>query len=190
MVKLFDIDGVNRAASVFNDEKLLWLSQQYIINSPAEHIARHLAHHLGLLGIDPTEGPDIMDVVAAQRERATTLVEMAAISEFIYRDFDAFDEAAAKKNLRPVAREPLQQVRDGLAALSQWTPESTYQVVKDVAAAMELKMGKVAQPLRVAVVGRAASPSIDVTLHLVGQAATLRRIDMALDYIAKREAQG
>jgi glutamyl-tRNA synthetase len=175
---------------VFNDEKLLWLSQQYIINSHPEHIARHLSYQLGLIGIDPTEGPDIMDVVAAQRERASTLVEMAQISEFVYRDFEAFDETAAKKNLRPAAKEPLEKLRAGLAAVESWSPETAYQVVKDVAEALELKMGKVAQPLRVAIVGRAASPSIDVTLNLVGQAASLRRIDKALAYIDQREAQG
>jgi glutamyl-tRNA synthetase len=190
MVNLFDINDVNRAASVFNDEKLLWLSQQYLINSDPEHIARHLGHQLGLLDIDPTEGPDILGVVAAQRERASTLVEMAQISEFIYRDFEAFDEKAAKKNLRVAAREPLEKLRAGLAAVENWSGETAYQVVKDVAEALELKMGKVAQPLRVAIVGRAASPSIDVTLNLVGQAASLRRIDMALAYIDQRESQG
>jgi len=190
MVGLFDIDAVNRAASVFNDEKLLWLSQQYIINNNPEHIARHLGHQLGSLGIDPTEGPDILEVVAAQRERASTLVEMARISEFIYRDFEEFDEKAAKKNLRAAAREPLEKLLDGLAAVEHWSAETAYQVVKDVSKALDLKMGKVAQPLRVAIVGRAASPSIDVTLNLVGQAASLRRIDKALAYIDQREAQG
>lgn len=191
MVELFDIGDVNRAASVFNPDKLRWLNQQYIMKTEVEHLGRHLSHHLGLLDIDPTEGPALHEVVKAQHERATTLVEMAEISECFYRDFEAFDEQAAKKHLRPVAREPLEKVRAGLAALEHWTPETTYQVVKDVAAELDLKMGKVAQPLRVAIVGRAASPSIDVTLHLVGQAAALRRIDKALAYIEQREqAQG
>ena len=191
MVELFDIGDVNRAASVFNPDKLRWLNQQYIMKTEVEHLGRHLSHHLGLLDIDPTEGPELHEVVKAQHERATTLVEMAEISECFYRDFEAFDEQAAKKHLRPVAREPLEKVRAGLAALEHWTPETTYQVVKDVAAELDLKMGKVAQPLRVAIVGRAASPSIDVTLHLVGQAAALRRIDKALAYIEQREqAQG
>jgi glutamyl-tRNA synthetase len=190
MVELFDIDDVNRAASVFNDEKLAWLNQQYLIHSDTKHIARYLSQQLGLLGIDPSDGPDILEVVAALRERATTLLELAQISEFLYREFAAFDEAAAKKHLRPVARQALAQVRAGLAELQHWTAESAYQVVTDVAAALQQNLGKVAQPLRVAIVGRAASPSIDVTLKLVGQAATLRRIDRALDYIAQRELQG
>jgi len=189
MITLFDVRDVNVAASTFNPEKLRWLNQQYIIAAPLEDIAHHLSIHLGKLGIDPAEGPDILEVVAAQKERAQTLVEMAQISEFIYRDFEAFDETAAKKNLRPVAREPLEKMREALAAVDDWTPENLHQAVHQVAEALELKMGKVAQPLRVAVVGRAASPGIDVTLHLVGKAACLRRIDMALAFIAQREAR-
>lgn len=188
MIELFDVSDVNVAASTFNPEKLLWLNQQYIMAAAPEKIAHHLSIHLGKLGIDPTEGPDILEVVAAQKERAQTLVEMAEISEFIYRDFEAFDETAAKKNLRPVAREPLEKIREALAAVDDWTPETLHQTVNQVAEALELKMGKVAQPLRVAVVGRAASPGIDVTLHLVGKAACLRRIDMALEFIHQREA--
>ncbi len=188
MIELFDVGDVNGAASTFNPEKLLWLNQQYIMAAKPEKIAHHLGIHLGKLGIDPCDGPDIMGVVMAQKERAQTLVEMAQISEFIYRDFAAFDEAAAKKHLRPVAQEPLEKIREALAAVEDWQPEILHQVVKDISEALDVKMGKVAQPLRVAVVGRAASPGIDVTLHLVGREACLRRIDKALAFIRQRAA--
>ena len=190
MIELFDIDAVNKAASSFNPEKLLWLNQQYIMATDPLHIARHLSHHLGLMGIDPSPEPDLHEVARAQHERAKTLVEMADISQFFYRDFDEFDAVAAKKHLRPVAQEALEKIREALATLEPWTPETCHQVVKDVSEALELKMGKVAQPLRVAVVGRAASPGIDVTLHLVGRDACLRRIDKALDFIRQRVEQG
>jgi glutamyl-tRNA synthetase len=186
MVELFDINVVNRAASAFNTEKLLWLNQYYIKQDDPVRIARLLSTHMGDLDIDPANGPDLVEVVRAQQERAKTLVEMAAISAFFYEDFDEYDEQAAKKNLRPVAREPLQKVRDTLDTLDDWSPDKLHQVVIDVAGQLELKLGKVAQPLRVAVVGRAASPGIDVTLHLVGREACLRRIDKALEYIDKR----
>jgi glutamyl-tRNA synthetase len=141
---------------------------------------------MGDLGIDPAPDPQLVDVVRAQQERARTLVEMAEISAFFYRDFDTFEETAAKKHLRPVAGEALEKVRAALAGLHEWNPESLHQAVVDVAASLDIKMGKVAQPLRVAVVGRAASPGIDVTLHLVGREACLRRIDKALDFIKQR----
>jgi glutamyl-tRNA synthetase len=188
MIELFSIEDINHSASVFNPEKLLWLNHQYIKASPPERIAHHLSWHLGRLGIDPSDGPDLVEVVMAQRERAQTLVEMAQISAFIYRDFDSYDEAAAKKHLRPVASEPLAQARSLLADLDEWVPERLHQLVNDAATALGLNMGKVAQPLRVAVCGRAASPGIDVTLYLVGKAACLRRIDRALIYIEQRAA--
>ena len=186
MIKYFDIKDVNHSASTFNAGKLLWLNQHYIKSSPPAHIAHHLSWHLGRLGIDPAEGPPLEEVVKAQQERARTLVEMAEISAFFYRDFDEYEEAAARKHLRPVAAEPLQKMRDALEALQDWTPEALHQAVVEVAEALDIKMGKVAQPLRVALCGRAASPGIDVTLHLVGKAAALCRIDRALAYIQQR----
>jgi glutamyl-tRNA synthetase len=186
MINLFDIDAVNKAASSFNTEKLLWLNQHYIKHADPARIAHLLSPHMGDIGIDPAEGPGLVEVVRVQQERAKTLVEMAEISAFFYRDFAEYDEVSAKKNLRPVAMEPLSLTRKMLAELADWTPENLHQAVIHVAESLNLKLGKVAQPLRVAIAGRAASPGIDVTLHLVGRDACLRRIDRALDYIGER----
>ncbi|HEB94900.1 MAG TPA: glutamate--tRNA ligase [Sedimenticola thiotaurini] len=188
MIQLFEIEDVNKAPSSFNTEKLLWLNQHYLKQGDPLHIAHLLSYHLGRLGIDPTSGPDLVEVVEAQRERARTLVEMAEISRFIYQDFEQIEPAAAKKHLRPAARQPLERMRAALAAQEDWSVEALHRLVEQVAEELELKMGKVAQPLRVAVVGRAASPGIDVTLHLVGQEKCLRRIDRALELIREREA--
>jgi len=187
LVSLFDIGDVNKAASAFNTEKLAWLNQHYIKADTPLRIAHLLSPHMGKLGIDPINGPNLVEVAEAQQERAKTLVEMAEISAFFYKDFEQFDEQAAKKNLRPVAREGLEKMREALEALEEWTPGALHQTVADVSEALGLKMGKVAQPLRVAVVGRAASPGIDVTLYLVGREACLRRIDKALEFIHLRE---
>jgi len=189
MIELFDIDQVNKAPSSFDTDKLLWLNQHYLQHADSGRIARLLSPHLGRLGVDPATGPDLLEVVEAQQARAKTLVELAEISLFAYKDFDAYDEQAAKKHLRPVALEPLERLRAGLEmlALEDWEPETLERTVERVAAELGVNMGKVAQPLRVAIVGRAASPGIDVTLRLVGKEATLRRIDKALAFIAERE---
>ena len=190
MVELFDIKNVNRSASTFNTEKLLWLNQYYIKHDKPERIARLLSPHMGDLGIDPASGPDLVEVVKAQQERASTLLEMAEISAFFYQDFDAYEDKAARKHLKQAAVEPLTLLRQRLAELADWQPEPLHELVKSVASTLDLKLGKVAQPLRVAIVGRAASPGIDVTLHLVGREASLRRIDHALEYIRMREQGG
>ena len=128
MIQLFEIEDVNKSSSSFNTDKLLWLNQQYIKATDPLHLAHLLSPHLGRMGIDPTQGPPLVEVVKAQQERARTLVEMAEISEFFYRDFDDYDEKAAKKNLRPVAREPLTRMRAELAELDDWTPEALHQI--------------------------------------------------------------
>ncbi|MCG2634466.1 MAG: glutamate--tRNA ligase [Gammaproteobacteria bacterium] len=188
MVELFDLDNVNAGASTFNPEKLLWLNHHYIQNADPAHIARHLSFHLGRLGIDPKTGPDPVDLVIGLRERARTLVEMAEKGQVFYRDFDEFDETAARKNLRPVVLEPLRTLATRLAALTDWRAAEIDATVHAVTDEFELKLGKVAQPLRVAVTGSAVSPPIDVTLMLVGQAATVRRLGRAIEYIEQRTA--
>ncbi|MBV5311188.1 glutamate--tRNA ligase [Chromatium okenii] len=191
MIELFDIGDVNKSASAFNTDKLDWLNQQYLQHADPQRIDRLLRPHLGHLGIDPSTGPALTAVIKAQAARAKTLTELAEISAFCYRDFDEFDEASAKKHLRLVAREPLEQIRAAfeLLANDDWTAETLKHTVERVAETLQVNMGKVAQPLRVAVVGRAASPGIDETLLLVGKEATLRRIDKALAYIAARGAE-
>jgi glutamyl-tRNA synthetase len=192
MIRLFDIAAVNKAASSFNTDKLDWLNQHYIANGDPAHIARLVSPHLGRLGIDPAQGPDLTLVVQAQAARAKTLAELAAISAFCYQDFAEYEPEAAKKHLKSVAREPLTRLKAAfeLLALEDWTPEALHRAVERVAEDLGEKLGKVAQPLRVAIVGRAASPGIDVTLQLVGKEATLRRIERALGHIAEREGQG
>jgi len=183
MIELFDIDQVNKSATAFNTDKLLWLNQQYLIHGEPGRIAHLLSPHMGRLGIDPAQGPDLVEVVRTQQGRAQTLVELAQISAFFYRDFDQYDERSAAKHLRSEAQAPLTAARAALAALPDWTPEAIHQTAEAIAETTGLKLGKVAQPLRVAVVGRAASPGIDVTLHLVGREACLRRIDRALRHV-------
>jgi glutamyl-tRNA synthetase len=191
LIEVFDITDVNKAASAFNNDKLDWLNQHYIQHADPKRIARLLSPHLGHIDIDPSTGPDPVDVVQAQAARAKTLVELAEISAFCWRDFDDYEPAAAKKHLRAAAQEPLARARAELdmLALEDWTDAGLHRVIERVSEALGVNMGKVAQPLRVAVVGRAASPGIDVTLRLVGKEATLRRIDRALDYIAARASE-
>ncbi len=185
MVALFDLADVNGAASTFNMEKLLWLNHHYIMNSDPAHVARHLSWHIGQLGIDPANGPDLIDVVKAQRERCKTLVDMAAASVYFYQEFDHYDEKAAKKNFIAGADEVLARLHTEFSTITDWNSDALHHVVINLAETMALGLGKVAQPLRVAVCGSGASPAIDITLALLGQEKTLARIQRAIDYINK-----
>ena len=186
-MEYFELDDVNVSASTFNMEKLLWLNHQYIMNSDPTHVARHLSWHIGQLGIDPVEGPDLVDVVKAQRERSKTLVEMAAASVYFYQEFDVYDEKAAKKNFTAGSDDVLAQLHAKLAEQKSWSAESLHQVIVDLAETLGLNLGKVAQPLRVAVCGSAVSPAIDITLTLIGREKTLTRLDKAISYIRSQK---
>ncbi|HEY5790633.1 MAG TPA: glutamate--tRNA ligase [Gammaproteobacteria bacterium] len=192
MVALFDLGAVNKSASTFSTDKLLWLNQHYITHAEPAHLVPELGWHLGRLGIDPADdGPGLAAVIRAQQGRAKTLVELAEISAFFYRDPAEYEPAAAQKHLKAAARAPLEHARDALATLEPWTAEALHALVAASAEALGVGMGKVAQPLRVAVSGRAATPGIDVTLALVGRHACLRRIDRALAYLREQaEAAG
>ena len=189
MVALFDVTKVHSSAAAFNPEKLLWLNQHYIKTSDPQHVAQHLSWHLGKLGIDPVAGgPSLVEVVLAQRERAKTLVEMAQNSVFFYRDVESYDEKAAAKHLKPAVEPAVADLRQRLADLTPWNPETVHQAVHAAAEAHDLDLGKLAQPLRVMISGRGVSPPIDITLALVGREQVLQRLDRGLAYLRGKSA--
>ncbi len=183
LVEKFDIKDVNKSASTFNPEKLLWLNQQYLKNANAEDLVAPLKWQFEQAGIEVGEQPALRDLIEVQKERVKTLGEMVEQSVFFYREFDTYDEKAAKKNFKPEAVAPLQALRDALEKLDSWEAEPVHEVIKQVAEQLDIKMGKVAQPLRIAVTGGAVSPSIDLTLVLIGRERTLNRIDRAIETI-------
>ena len=188
MIDFFDVAGVNQSASAFNPEKLLWLNQQHIIATPAEELANQLMPFLVRVGLDPADGPDPVHIAEAFHERAETLLHMAASARYCYEDFEVIDEKSAKKHLRPVILEPLRTMRARLDALEHWGATQIDEAIQEVADEYDINMGKLGQPLRVAVTSGPISPPIDTTLWLVGRERTLARIDHALTLIEARAA--
>ena len=179
MSELFDLADCNKAPSAINPSKLVWLNKHYMKTLDSTHVARHLSWHIGQLGIDPSAGPPLAEVVTAFADRSDTLKDLAQAAAFLYRELASYDEKAAGKHLTAAASAPLQQVREAFAILPDWRAELIHAAIQQVAEAGSLALGKIAQPLRVAVTGTAVSPPIDITLELLGRAKTLARIDQA-----------
>ena len=183
MIELFDIHSVSKSASAFNTEKLQWLNQHYMRSLPAEHVAKYLQWHMDAQGIDTKNGPALEAIIPVLSERAKTLKELAASSRYFYQEFEAYDEKAAAKNFKPEAVEPLAKLLEKLTALTDWNVEAIHDAMNATAAELEIGMGKVGMPLRLAVTGSGQSPSMDITAQLVGRERTLARVQKAIDYI-------
>jgi glutamyl-tRNA synthetase len=183
MIRLFDVADVNQSASAINPDKLLWLNQHYLKTSDPGHVARYLSWHLGNLGVDPAEGPALEDVVVALRERSRTLVEMAQQAACYFRDDIGYDEEAAAKHLTAAAAPILRAVVEALEQVEDWRVPVLETLIKDQVKALGIKFPQLAQPLRVALTGSTASPSIDTTLALVGRERSLVRLQKAISFI-------
>ncbi len=188
MIQYFSLDAINKSASAFNTDKLNWLNNHYIRSLDPAYVAKHLEWHMHDQGIDFSQGPALTEVVTLLGERCQTLVEMAAQSRYFFEEYEAIDEAAAKKHLKAGALAPLQLLRDKLAALTSWEVEPLHHVIQSTAEELALGMGKVGMPLRVAVTGLGQSPSIDAVMALVGQPRVLARLDKVIAQLASQAA--
>jgi glutamyl-tRNA synthetase len=182
MVAAFDLAAVGKAASAFNPDKLMWLNQQHMMKAPARELAAGLRAQLAAMGVQTDDHLLLEGVVEAQRERAKTLKEMAANSRFFFRDVTGYDLKAAAKHLNAESAPFLQTVSEALATLQDWHAPAINQLMNDIAAKSGVGLGKIAQPLRVALSGGSVSPPIDQTVALLGREITLARVARALEY--------
>jgi len=179
LIDLFDVTNCNSKAARLDMAKLGWVNQHFLKTETPESIVPHLVYQLEKLGLDLDKGPAPVDVVIALRERVQTLKEMAEKAVVWYTPLSEYDEAAVAKHFKAGAEVPLAKARELLAA-AEWTAEGVSVALHEVAAQLEIGMGKVAQPLRVAITGTQVSPDISHTVYLAGRDEALKRIDAAL----------
>ncbi|MCY4132135.1 MAG: glutamate--tRNA ligase [Nitrospira sp.] len=187
MIEKFSFDHVQSSAAVFNPEKLQWLNAEYIKQGESRHLAKLLGPFLEKQGYDPNgvvqPRGGIEAVVAHLRERAKTLVEMADWTMPYIVDPVAMDEAAAGKFLTPAIAPSLHKFAERAKTIEPFSKETLEPVVHAILEEEQLKMGKLAQPLRVALTGRTFSPGIYEVMELLGKDRTLIRIEQALNRI-------
>ena len=182
--KLFTLDGVGKSPSQVHDDKLLWTSQHYIKTLPADRLLEHARPFLEATAGGPVEAdPGLEQLVGLLRERSQTLVELAEHARFYLVDAIEIDPKAARKHLKAEIAAPLEELLGELRELPQWQPAALEEAFAGVVERHSLSLGKLAQPVRVAVVGRPVSPGIFETLELLGRERSLARIEAALERI-------
>lgn len=188
MIANFDLKNVSRGVSSFNYDKLYWLNQHYQKSDPPERVAEALRWYFERQAIDFNKGPHLAKLVEVQAERCKTLAEICENSRYFYEEMLNYNDEAVKKHLRPVILEPLTALYRQFRQLDDWQSEALQVCINNICAEFDMNMGKIAQPLRVALTGSSMSPAIALTLELLGKDKVLARLDFALDYIQKRAA--
>jgi glutamyl-tRNA synthetase len=186
MIALFSLEHVNKSAAAFDIDKLQWLNQQYIKQATNQQLSSWVELAFSKKNIKPSSPEQLNKVVELQKDRVKTLSEMANASEYFFADFESYDEKSAKKHFKQTSLPILQSIRQKLDDIQNWDAQSIQQCIHAYSEESELKLGKIAPPIRVAVCGSANSPSIDITLELVGKQRVLTRIDNAINYISSQ----
>ena len=185
MIKFFDLKNINKSPAIFDIQKLSWLNQHYLKTLPPEKIAFHLEPHMRELGLDLKQGPALNQLILAQASRCKTLKEMAEKSTYFYKDQIDIDEKEAAKHLTLTIQTPFQNLLKKIKDLNHWEASYFHTLIQEVATQSGFEnMGKLAQPLRIAMTGGTVSPPIDITLELLGKEKVLRRLENVLSDIA------
>ncbi len=183
IVELFELKNINKAPASFNQEKLLWLNQEYIKVANIEHLIDQLAWHLKHQSVDVSGGPKFEMVVEHLQERSKTLVEMTDGIKMFYQDFEQFDDKLAQKQFKDA--QSIELLLTKLTALDEWLADNIKDQIKQVCDELNIGFGKIGQPFRLALSGNGNAGNIDIVAQLVGRKRTLARLQMALDYISK-----
>ena len=185
MIELFNLNSIHKSAATFDIEKLLWVNHQHMKEISGAEIKPMLEKYCNSRDIYPDEKPDIASLFDVQKERCKTLQELCDESKYFYNKINDYDEKGVKKYFTEDSSKILQTLKNRFKAIDNWSAVNIKTVIKSVADDMNLKFGKVAPPLRLAVTGQTMSPSIDVTLEFLGRDKSLNRIDQAIEYILR-----
>ena len=180
LLELFRIEDVNRAASTFNPEKLLWINHETIKSLSGAELFKKSAWHFQQASIQVNDKALAADALDLVKERAKTILELVEQVRFFFEDINEYDAAALKKWVKTATPDILTEVHTRLDALSDWSAEAIHHVVQSTVDDLEVGFAKVAQPIRIAVTGSTQSPAIDQTLLVLGREKTLLRIQQAI----------
>ncbi len=184
LIKYFSFDNVGSSAAVFNPEKLLWLNSQYIMKTPPEKLAEMVLPFLEKAGfLSEEQTPDmhwLSKAVLTLKERSRTLVELAQSMKYYLVEEVQIDQKAREKVLKPEAVNLLADLKDALAAITEFGAPEIEQAFASVVEKKGIKLGSLAQPARVAVTGGTASPGIFEVFEIVGKDRVLKRLDKVI----------
>lgn len=180
LVQLFDIAKVGTSAAVFNPEKLLWLNGHYIRQAGSAHLVQATLPFLKARGLTVDAEDYAEAALASCREKVKTLVELAEMADFYFRDSVTIDEKTRKKCFKDGYRQVLEKARDFFQSQASFEVKEVETALNGFAEREDLKLGQIAQPLRAALTGTTISPGIYDVIAILGKERVIERIDKVL----------
>ncbi len=186
LIEKFTLDNVGKSPAVFNPEKLEWLNSHYLRNKPPEEIAGLLIPLLNETGIHTEVDEKLVKIVMELTQRAKTLNDIADSLDYFYTDNISYEEKADNKFLKPEILPVLEDITGGLTSLNNFTMDGMKEVFDKVMEERELKLGKLAQPVRVALTGGTVSPGIFEVMDILGKDEVVKRLNKAVSHISTK----
>jgi glutamyl-tRNA synthetase len=186
LVEFFDFAGCGKSPGVFNPEKLLWLNFHYLKERPLAQLAAEVRPFIAQRGLTiPGDDDWLQKMVGTLRERAKTLVELVDFAGFYLKEQIDIDPKAAAKFLRPEIKEPLNLLTDQIDAITgPFSEQTVTSSFEHVLTSCNMKLGQLAQPVRVALTGGTVSPGIYEVIAVLGKPRTVARLRAALTHIS------
>ena len=189
LIEKFSLDNVGKSAGVFNPEKFLWVNFHYLKSRPPEQLAEEIRPYIAAKGLPvPQDKKWLAQMIATLQERVKTLAELVDAAHYYLSDEITLDEKAAKKFLTPDVAAPLEDLIQKLSTLTNFEPPAVEQTFAATLEKHGLQMGKLAQPVRVALTGGTVSPGIHDVIAVLGKERTIRRLRAALDHIRQLDS--
>ncbi|PJB34387.1 MAG: glutamate--tRNA ligase [Deltaproteobacteria bacterium CG_4_9_14_3_um_filter_63_12] len=187
LIAAFDLKDVNRASGNFDDVKLAWVNEQQLRKIPLELLADYVLPYFQEKGLNPEKGPWFYRMLDVIRLRATHLGDFVDRCDYFFNDIKEYEEKAAKKHLKSAMTPVLLELADRFEKLGEWTEEAIAAVMTRLCEEKDTKLGKIAQPARVALSGCAMTPGIYETIWLIGRERTVSRLKAATQWIAEND---
>ncbi len=186
LIELFSLDHVGKSAGIFNTEKLLDLNAKYIMEADDGNLADLLIPFLSNLGCSNLNKEKVKEALRTLKARAKTLVEMAQGALFYFKEI-TFEKQADEKFLRPEVLEILEDLLSALKGTTGFAQEELEKTFSTFLERHQIKLGTVAQPLRVTLTGRAVSPGIFEIMEVLGQEMVIKRLSNAISHIKSKK---
>lgn len=189
LIEKFSLEAIGKSAGIFDPVKLQALNADHIQATPPEELAPQVLPFLKALGLNADDDGYLRRIIPALQPRSKTLREMADQARFYYLEDVQFDEKAAAKFLKGNVYEPLKALKARLEALDDFSEKQLEAAFGSVLESFAVKLGKIAQPVRVALTGTSVSPGIFEVIEVLGKQRVLPRLDKAIAFIERRMAQ-